>query len=41
MGYLGYSPLRKTYEDDKRGILNARVLINDGTEIDIEVQLSK
>ncbi len=33
--------LRKTYEDDKLGILDVRVLMNDDTEIDIEVQLSK
>ena len=33
--------LRKTYEDDKLGILDVRVLMNDETEIDIEVQLSE
>ena len=33
--------LRKTYEDDKLGILDVRVLMNDNTEIDIEVQLSE
>ena len=33
--------LRKTYEDDKLGILDVRVLMNDDTEIDIEVQLSE
>ena len=33
--------LRKTYEDDKLGILDVRVLMNNDTEIDIEVQLSE
>lgn len=33
--------LRKTYEDDKQGVLDVRVLMNDDTEIDIEVQLTK
>jgi len=33
--------LRKTYEDDKLGILDVRVLMNDDTEIDIEVRLSE
>ncbi|RKI54983.1 Rpn family recombination-promoting nuclease/putative transposase [bacterium D16-51] len=33
--------LRKTYEDDKLGILDVRVLMNDDTEIDIEVQLAE
>ena len=33
--------LQKTYEDDKLGILDVRVLMNDNTEIDIEVQLSE
>lgn len=33
--------LRKTHEDDKLGILDVRVLMNDDTEIDIEVQLSE
>ena len=33
--------LRKTYADDKLGVLDVRVLMNDNTEIDIEVQLSR
>lgn len=33
--------LRKTYEDDKLGILDVRLIMNDNTEIDIEVQLFK
>jgi len=33
--------LRKTHGDDKLGILDVRVLMNDDTEIDIEVQLSE
>lgn len=33
--------LRKTHEDDKLGVLDVRVLMNDDTEIDIEVQLTK
>ena len=33
--------LSKTYADDKQGILDVRILLNDNTEIDIEVQLSK
>ena len=32
--------LRKEHEDDKQGILDVRVLLNDDTEIDIEIQLS-
>jgi len=32
--------LRKTHEDDKLGILDVRLLLNDDTEIDIEIQLS-
>ena len=34
------SYLRKIHEDDKQGILDVRVLLNDDTEIDIEIQLS-
>ncbi len=33
--------LRKAHEDDKLGILDVRVLMNDDTEIDTEIQLSK
>ena len=33
--------LRKTHKEDKLGILDVRVLMNDDTEIDIEIQLSK
>ncbi len=33
--------LRKMYEDDKLGILDVRVLMNDDTEIDTEIQLSE
>ncbi len=32
--------LRKEHKDDKLGILDVRVLLNDDTEIDIEIQLS-
>lgn len=32
--------LRKEHEDDKQGILDVRILLNDDTEIDIEIQLS-
>lgn len=33
--------LRREHEDDKQGILDVRVLLNDSQEIDIEIQLSK
>lgn len=33
--------LRKLHEDDKLGILDVRVLLNDDTEIDAEIQLSE
>lgn len=33
--------LRQTHEDDKLGILDVRVLMNDDTEIDTEIQLSE
>lgn len=33
--------LRKTHEDDKLGILDVRILMNDDTEIDTEIQLSE
>ena len=33
--------LKRLHEDDKQGILDVRILLNDNTEIDIEVQLSK
>ncbi len=33
--------LRKEHEDDKQGILDVRLLMNDDTEIDIEIQLSQ
>ena len=32
--------LRKLHKDDKQGILDVRILLNDDTEIDIEIQLS-
>lgn len=35
------SYLRKMHEDDKLGILDVRILMNDDTEIDTEIQLSK
>ena len=33
--------IRKTHEDDKLGIMDVRILMNDDTEIDTEIQLSK
>jgi len=33
--------LRKIHEKDKQGILDARILMNDDTEIDIEIQLTE
>ena len=33
--------LRKVHTEDKQGILNVNVLMNDNTEIDIEIQLSE
>jgi len=33
--------LRQSHENDKLGVLDVRVLMNDDTEIDIEVQLTK
>ncbi len=33
--------LSKTYADDKQGILDVRILMNDNTEIDIEIQLAE
>ncbi|MCI8563471.1 MAG: hypothetical protein HFH69_08110, partial [Lachnospiraceae bacterium] len=33
--------LQKNHEDEKLGILDVKVLLNNNTEIDIEVQLSK
>ena len=33
--------LRKIHEDEKLGILDVRILMNDNTEIDIEIQLSE
>lgn len=35
------SYLRKMHEDDKLGILDVRILMNDDTEIDTEIQLSE
>lgn len=32
--------LRKLHEDDKQGILDVRIMMNDSMEIDIEIQLS-
>ena len=39
--YLLNTNLRKMHEDEKQGILDVRVLMNDNTEIDIEIQLSE
>ena len=33
--------LKKVHEDDKQGILDVRILMNDDTEADIEIQLSE
>lgn len=33
--------LRKLHTDDKQGILDVRILMNDNTEIDIEIQLAE
>ncbi len=33
--------LRKIHEDEKQGILDVRILMNDDTEIDIEIQLAE
>ncbi|HBA96635.1 MAG TPA: hypothetical protein DCZ23_00865 [Lachnospiraceae bacterium] len=33
--------LRKEYEEDKQGILDVRILMNNDTEIDTEIQLSE
>jgi len=33
--------LRKVHEDDKLGILDVRISMNDNTEIDTEIQLSE
>lgn len=33
--------LRREHEDDKQGILGVRVSLNDDTEIDTEIQLTK
>ncbi len=33
--------LQKVHEEDKQGILDVRILMNDNTEIDIEIQLSE
>ena len=33
--------LRKIHEDDKLGILDVRVLMNNDTEIDTEIQLAE
>ena len=33
--------LRKVHEDDKLGILDVRVLLNNDTEIDIEINLNR
>lgn len=32
---------RKLHEEEKQGILNVRILMNDNTEIDIEIQLAE
>ncbi len=39
--YLLNTNLRKMHEDEKQGILDVRVLMNDNTEIDIEIQLAE
>lgn len=39
--FLLKTELQKTHEDEKLGILDVRVLLNNDTEIDIEVQLSE
>lgn len=33
--------LRKEHDDDKQGILDVRLLMNNNAEIDIEIQLSE
>ena len=33
--------LRKEYEDDKYGILDVRVEMHDGTQIDFEMQVAE
>ena len=33
--------LRKIHENEKQGILDVRILMNDNTEIDIEIQLAE
>ena len=33
--------LKKVHEDDKQGILDVRILMDDDTEADIEIQLSE
>lgn len=33
--------LRREHEDDEQGILDVRVSLKDGTEIDIEIQITK
>ena len=33
--------LRKVHEADKQGILDVRILLNNDTEIDVEIQLSE
>ena len=39
--YILNTNLRREHEDDKQGILDVRVLLNDSQEIDIEIQLSE
>lgn len=39
--YLLNTNLRKVHENEKQGILDVRILMNDNTEIDIEIQLAK
>lgn len=39
--YILNSHLRKTHENDKLGILDVRILLNNNTEIDTEIQLSE
>lgn len=37
---LSNTSLRKLHEDEKQGIVDVRILMNNNTEIDIEIQLS-
>ena len=39
--YLLNTNLRKLHDDEKQGILDVRILMNNNTEIDIEIQLAE